>query len=379
MSTNHILEARDLRRENLGKTMPDILNEFENCSQYNATLADLPPGTKIKCRYGNVLPTPATRVMLPKDDNDPLSEFINANFVSGFNQAKRFIATQGPLPNTIADFWRMVWEYKSETVVMTTGLFEGGRKKCEMYWPDQLGAKIVYGTMEVCLVDVTNPTNYFSLSTITIANNKFPAEPKRTIKHCWYTAWPDHGVPESPATVILFLRAVISMTSASSAIVVHCSAGIGRTGTFIAIDVGMRALQADYRVVDIYGGLNKMREERGGSIQTSVQYQFIHQALSEYLTPGLGHSMFGNNKPRQLTVSRQSVYDYFGFSIRGSFPPFVNAIDKGGAAEVEGLKLGDVILSINGVDIGNLLHQECVDLIKDKTSLKLVALSRVAY
>merc|ERR1719183_2112236 len=145
----------------------------------------------------------------------------------------------------------------------------------------------------------------------------------REIKHFWYTGWPDHGVPDTAGPVIEFLRAVRGATSGSaSPILVHCSAGIGRTGTFMSIDIGMQELQSEWRVTDIKGNVTKMRQERGGSVQTAVQYKFIHQALEEYSrVKGMPHSMFGSNQAREV-VLQTSEFPYLGFTARGSHPIF---------------------------------------------------------
>ena len=141
-------------------------------------------------------------------------------------------------------------------------------------------------------------------------------------------------------------------------ILVHCSAGIGRTGTFMAIDIGMQELQSEWRVTDIKGNVEKMRKERGGSVQTPIQYKFIHQALEEYCKPGQKHSMFGTNKPRSVVLQTSNQYPYLGFTARGSHPAFVVSVDVGGLAELQGVRAGDHILEINGINAMQLSHKQ---------------------
>jgi len=331
----------------------------------------------------NVLPNEATRVRLEiqADETgapDKTSEFINANFVSGYHTAKRYIAAQGPLPNTMDDFWRMLWEQQIECIVMTTGLIEGNRRKCHRYWPEDDEPQVQYGNMTVELVDSEDCGEWVK-SVMKLTNREVGKSLQ--INHFWYTGWPDHGVPETAGPVIEFLRAVRKATGGSPApILVHCSAGIGRTGTFMSIDIGMQELQSEWRVTDIKGNVTKMRQERGGSVQTAVQYKFIHQALEEYVTPGEPHSMFGSNKPREVVLETSDQYPYLGFTARGSHPAFVTLVDAGGLAEVKGVKQGDHILEVNGVNSMRLSHKQTVEAIRKAGSrVVLKLLSKVEY
>lgn len=357
----------------------ELQHEYNEIPSYMPSLSDMPPGTKAKNRYVNVLPNEKTRVPVSKVPDDDVSDFINANYVSGFQKPKRYIAAQGPLPNTFFDFWRMLWEQGVECIVMTTGLTEGGRKKCHRYWPESPGDPFEFGWFKITVVDAVDFGDWIT-TTMTLENNK--AGQSRTIQHFWYTGWPDHGVPETAAPVIRFLRAVRKASVDKPApILVHCSAGIGRTGTFMAIDVGMQMLQGDWRVCDIKGTVKNMRRERGGSVQTAVQYRFIHQALLEYVTPHIGdHSMFGDAKTREITLTKSAKYKYFGFTCRGSKPVFFNVVDQGGLAESQGLRAGDHILKINGVDTIRMTHKQVVELIvKSGESVQLSVISKLDY
>merc|ERR1712070_567527 len=138
----------------------------------------------------------------------------------------------------------------------------------------------------------------------------------------------------------------------------------------------MGELQSEWRVTDIKGNVTKMREDRGGSVQTAIQYRFIHQALEEYVTPGPPHSMFGDNQPRMCTLETSAQYPYLGFTARGSQPAFVVSVDKGGLAERQGVLPGDHILQINGVDCMRKSHKQTVELIRnagEKLEMKLLS------
>lgn len=369
------LDPKKLKECLLPEQSYEMQHEYNDIPSFMPSMSDLPPNTKHKNRYVNVLPNSETRVPLSKVEDDDSSDFINANFVSGHNWPRRYIATQGPLPRTMGDFWRMIWEQEISCIVMTTGLTEGGRKKCDRYWPSE-GSQDHDG-ITVTVTDAVDCGAWI----LTSMQVEKEGAPGRQLKHFWYTGWPDHGVPDTAAPVIDFLRAVRKETSSvRSPILVHCSAGIGRTGTFMAIDIGMQQLQSEWRVCDIKGTVTRMRKERGGSVQTAVQYRFIHLALSEYATPSLPHSMFGSNQPRDVTLTKSQEFKYFGFTVRGSNPVFLNMVDPGGLADTMGAKEGDHILAVNGVDVMRLTHKQVVELmIKAGDSVTLRLLSKISY
>lgn len=368
------IAAQDQRRE--------LSGEYKSIPTYMPSEQELPRDVSVreKNRYTNVLPNPDTRVPLSKVENDPASFYINANYVSGYQTPRKYIATQGPINSTLNDFWRMIWEQDVRIIAMTTGLVEGGRAKCNRYWPDQKQGSLDFDHIRVTVTD-TEDCGAWVLSHFKVSNSATNEE--RDIKHYWYTGWPDHGVPDQAGTVIEFLRSIHTANNAlksTSPIIVHCSAGIGRTGTFMAIDIGIHELQGDWRVTDILGNVTKMRQERGGSVQTEIQYRFVHQALMEYSTPGFKHGMFHNNKPRDVELKLSDQHPYLGFTIRGSYPPFIVSVDAGGLAEIRGVKKGDTILKINGIDAARLRHKDCVDLIKKSgEELNMTLLARRDY
>ncbi|KAG5340014.1 PTN9 phosphatase, partial [Acromyrmex charruanus] len=271
-----------------------------------------------KNRYTDVLCYDHSRVCLSQIDGDATSDYINANFVDGYKQKNAFISTQGPLPKTCGDFWRMVWEQQTLVVVMTTRVVERGRTKCAQYWGPEPGDEVQAGGFTVTTLEVdTNPD--YTISMLLLTNNKvhflyffslgyhkchyffmfnfflFQTDETREVCHMLYTVWPDYGVPQSAKALLQFLSLVRQQQSKLLAsrgdtwaghprgppIVVHCSAGIGRTGTFCTLDICISRLE-DTGTVDIRGTVEKIRAQRAYSIQMPDQYVFCHRALAEY-------------------------------------------------------------------------------------------------
>lgn len=379
-----VLDCRALNQCMDPATVQALHQQYQSLDLNSPNESCLPPGTKSKCRYVNVLPNPESRVplsKLPSDDSPAgTSTFINANFVAGYNgKPRKYIASQGPLPHTVPDFWRMVWEHGVEVIVMTTGCVEGGRVKCHRYWPESDQGSVMRMPPEVGLnitvVSEERPVEEYMVTVMTIEDAK--SGEKREIRHFWYLGWPDHGAPQESMGVVKFLSAVNEYSYRSDKpVIVHCSAGIGRTGTFMAIDLGMQELQSEWRVTDIVSIVQKMREDRGGTVQTFVQYRFIHMALRDYITPGHPSSMFGANKPRVVTLTTGAKYGYWGYHIRGSHPVFILSVDKGGLAEAEGVMEGDFILEVNGRDTSKSSHDEVVQLMRQggpTVTMKLIS------
>ncbi|KAF4525355.1 hypothetical protein B566_EDAN007837 [Ephemera danica] len=229
-----------------------------------------------KNRYANVIAYDHSRVILTPLENVAGSDYINANYCDGFRKQNAYIATQGPLQETLADFWRMVWEMRACSVVMMTKLEERARIKCDQYWPSR-GSE-TYGAVTVTISDVQELATYCIR---TFHLTKSGLHERREVRQFQFTAWPDHGVPDHPAPFLLFLRRVRIMTpSDSGPMVVHCSAGVGRTGCFIVIDSMLERMRCD-KMIDIYGHVTCLRAQRNYMVQTEDQYIFIHDALLE--------------------------------------------------------------------------------------------------
>uniref|UniRef100_A0A674D6P9 Tyrosine-protein phosphatase non-receptor type 9 n=1 Tax=Salmo trutta TaxID=8032 RepID=A0A674D6P9_SALTR len=256
--------------------------------EYEEIRKEQPPGTfhcaltaynQERNRYGDVLCLDQTR----------RSDYINASFMDGYKQKNAYIGTQGPLEKTYGDFWRMVWEQNVLVIVMTTRADEGGRKKCGQYWPLEEGGQEVYSHMAVVNQRVDNHSHY-NQTTLELHNME-----QRQVTHFQYLSWPDYGVPTSAVTLIDFLGAVKRQQRRSvkamepqwtghplgPPMVVHCSAGIGRTGTFCALDICLSQLQ-DVGTLNVCQTVRRMRTQRAFTIQTPDQYYFCHNAILEH-------------------------------------------------------------------------------------------------
>ncbi|KAG7456890.1 hypothetical protein MATL_G00240710 [Megalops atlanticus] len=219
---------------------------------------------KPKNRYANVIAYDHSRVILSPVEGFLGSDYINANYIDGYRKQNAYIATQGPLPETFGDFWRMVWEQRAATVVMMTRLEEKSRIKCDQYWPSR-GTE-TYGMIQVTLLDTIELAT-FSVRTFSLHKNG-SSEKRETCNP------PDAGP-----------------------IIAHCSAGVGRTGCFIVIDAMLERIKHE-KTVDIYGHVTLMRSQRNYMVQTEDQYSFIHDALLEAVACG------------NTEVAARSLYSY---------------------------------------------------------------------
>uniref|UniRef100_A0A9J7XL16 protein-tyrosine-phosphatase n=1 Tax=Cyprinus carpio carpio TaxID=630221 RepID=A0A9J7XL16_CYPCA len=236
---------------------------------------------KPKNRYANVIAYDHTRVALSNNDGVPGGDYINANFIDGYRRQGSYIATQGPMPDTFSDFWRMVWEQHTANIIMITKLEEKSRNKCDQYWPSR-GTE-TYGLMQVNLLDTVELATY---CVRTFALFKSGSGEKREVRQFQFTAWPDQGVPEHPTPFLAFLRRVKACNPPDAGpIVVHCSAGVGRTGCFIVIDAMLERVKQE-KTIDIYGHVTLMRSQRNYMVQTEEQYVFIYDALLEAVSCG---------------------------------------------------------------------------------------------
>ncbi|XP_051755908.1 receptor-type tyrosine-protein phosphatase eta isoform X3 [Ctenopharyngodon idella] len=246
----------------------------------------LAPENKAKNRYNNVLPYDSSRVKLSVLGS-PFDDYINASYMPGYTSKKEFIAAQGPLPCTVNDFWRLIWEKNVQTIVMLTKCNEQGRIKCEEYWPadvSHFNNLTVTTTSEIPLEDWT--LRDFEVKNVKTAEI-------RSVRHFHFTAWPDHGVPETTELLINFrhlVREHMDQYSRHSPTLVHCSAGVGRTGTFIAIDRLIFQIERD-GLVDVYGIIHNLRMHRPLMVQTEDQYVFLNQCAMDIIKSRTGNNV----------------------------------------------------------------------------------------
>ncbi|XP_053308160.1 receptor-type tyrosine-protein phosphatase H isoform X2 [Spea bombifrons] len=253
--------------------------------------ADL-PDNKVKNRFTNVLPYDHSRVKLSCIDDNPCTDYINANYMPGYNSTKEFIATQGPLDNTTADFWRMIWEHHVSTIVMLTNCVENGRVKCEHYWPLDY-TPCTYGDITVTVSSETILPEWtirdFSLKHAHQDGINY-------VRHFHFTAWPDHGVPENTSTIIQFrdlVREYMDQRRSKGPTVVHCSAGVGRTGTLIALDYLIQQMEREQRI-GVYGFVEKMRINRPLMVQTESQYVFLNKCMLSLIQEPIEENIYEN-------------------------------------------------------------------------------------
>uniref|UniRef100_A0A452V5M1 Receptor-type tyrosine-protein phosphatase beta n=1 Tax=Ursus maritimus TaxID=29073 RepID=A0A452V5M1_URSMA len=240
------------------------------------------PENRGKNRYNNILPYDASRVKLSNVDDDPCSDYINASYIPGNNFRREYIATQGPLPGTKDDFWKMAWEQNVHNIVMVTQCVEKGRVKCDHYWPADQDS-LYYGDLILQMLSESVLPEWTIREFRICSEEQLDAH--RLIRHFHYTVWPDHGVPETTQSLIQFVRTVrdyISRSPGAGPTVVHCSAGVGRTGTFIALDRILQQLDSKDSV-DIYGAVNDLRLHRVHMVQTECQYVYLHQCVRDVL------------------------------------------------------------------------------------------------
>ncbi|XP_015132969.2 receptor-type tyrosine-protein phosphatase kappa isoform X2 [Gallus gallus] len=275
------IEAEQMEDESVNRHEAGRLGEYQKlasslCHSCNAGKELCNEG---KNRYRSIIPYDHCRVVLQPSYTG--NDYINASYVDSYRSPRFFIAAQGPLPGTVVDFWQMVWQEKISVIVMLTGLVEQNKVKCEQYWPEQ---QQVYGDFTVTLNNTRTTTG---LITRVFCLQKAGWALPKVVEQFHYLQWPDHDVPRNPSQLLCLVEMVNKSGSESPTgpVLVHCSAGIGRTGTFIALDFLLKMAKAEGKV-DVFHCVQKLREQRIGMVQTKEQYAFLYEVLLEGLLCG---------------------------------------------------------------------------------------------
>ncbi|CAB3405125.1 unnamed protein product [Caenorhabditis bovis] len=237
-----------------------------------------------KNRFTNILAYEHSRVRVANPSGIDGGDYINANFVPGFSSRREFIAAQGPLPTTRDTFWQMTWEQQCPAIIALTKCVEKGRDKCHQYWPDVDNSSVMYGDIEVTLL-AEKHFDEFIIRDLRLERKSSTTpdgnSPSRIVRHWHYMAWPDFGVPQHPNGIISFARMFrnhLPHSPHNMPTIVHCSAGVGRSGTFIAIDRLLQTISLN-EPIDVFGIVCEMRYERCQMVQNEQQYIFIHLCI----------------------------------------------------------------------------------------------------
>jgi len=282
-------------------TIQPFCQEFERLErmsfdtiQRKTTVAELSSNRK-RNRYNDIVPFDSTRVrILPpyKISGDiEASDYINASFISDVLHSadKKYIAAQGPGEDTTPAFWQMIWQYDIRVVVMLTAVLESCGIKCNTYWPDELGEMRKYNDLTIQLFDIAEAPTYvirkFDLSHASSSTS-------RVIVHIQYISWPDRTAPSSCEELIQLVQLTRVMYNqysnkgcdTPSPILIHCSAGVGRTGTYICVDQVMKVIDKQTAAdIDVFHTVYQLRRDRRYMVQTRAQYEYVYRCIVTYL------------------------------------------------------------------------------------------------
>ncbi|XP_037777902.1 receptor-type tyrosine-protein phosphatase alpha-like [Penaeus monodon] len=265
-------------------------NELKSISPTKSTLHASLGINDHKNRYINILPFDDTRVILNEYRGIPGSDYINASYIHGYTKPKEFIASQGPKEELKEDFWRLVWEKNVHVIVMVTQCVEANKEKCCTYWPSPSnvqGWRLGFSKLQVRTVLEVNhqPGGY-----VTRKFELSKGSRSRVIQHFHYVSWPDMGCPQTPDQLIQFVKVVrAAIPRESSHTLIHCSAGVGRTGTFIALNNLMDEMEAEGSV-DVFHCVYRMRHHRTNMVQTQSQYSFVYKCILKHYLDSIGES-----------------------------------------------------------------------------------------
>lgn len=252
----------------------------EQASENNTSLLSTEGSKDInrwKNRYKDIIPYDYTRVVLPKDESGEGSDYINANKIQDANTNMSYIASQGPLPSTVDDFWRMIWHNEVRLIIMACKETEMGKSKCQRYWPLN-GEGIHFKNITVSLYTDGPLAHNIQMRQLEVSNGG----KGRLVTQLHYLDWPDHDAPETSESILQLIEIAREIHSeVGSPILVHCSAGCGRTGAIIAIDYARKLIQDKVNNICVYDIVTWLRMQRPAMVQTKIQYDFIYGVIRE--------------------------------------------------------------------------------------------------
>ncbi|KAJ6668977.1 hypothetical protein lerEdw1_007786 [Lerista edwardsae] len=244
----------------------------------NMRTGNLPANMK-KARVIQIIPYDFNRVILSMKRGQEYTDYINASFIDGYRQKDYFIATQGPLPHTVEDFWRMVWEWKCHTIVMLTEVLEREQEKCFQYWPSE--GSVVYGEIAI---EIKNDSLADAISIRDFLITHSQEKQGRLVRQFHFHGWPEIGIPAEGKGMIDLIAAVQKQQqqTGNHPITVHCSAGAGRTGTFIALSNILERVKAE-GLLDVFQAVKSLRLQRPHMVQTLEQYEFCYKVVQDFI------------------------------------------------------------------------------------------------
>ncbi|EGR32665.1 protein-tyrosine phosphatase protein, putative [Ichthyophthirius multifiliis] len=288
--------AQDSATRNLAMEFR-LIRKITETQYHNEKLKQFDSNLSKMNRYNTILPYTHTEVILKQDHDDNEECYINASYINSIFEnegEKRFIATQGPLPNTIANFWKMIYIFNTETIVMLCNLKENHKVQCEQYWPNQVGQTCQYQKFQITLNSEDIIYEKLHKRQLLISNNQLGEQ--KAVTQYQFIDWKDHGIPsETDFNIINFIvQFMIEEYEKNKISVIHCSAGVGRTGTIISLVNLMLNIKCylpqiqetiknkynlNHCTISVFGIVRRLREQRWGMVNQPEQYEYIYKFI----------------------------------------------------------------------------------------------------
>jgi len=236
-----------------------------------------------KNRYRDILPFDHSRIVLTDDKFSLGSDYINANCIKDHAGNFCYIASQGPMPYTVDDFWRMIWQYKVKVIIMACKEVEMGKPRCQRYWPP-MKEEATFNTIKVKMENELQFSHNIKLRELVATKDG----KHHSVSQLHFSDWPDHGAPETTESIVQLVKIARQKNPGDKPpILVHCSAGCGRTGAIIALDYAQKLIKARAREINVMKIVTKLRKQRAAMVQTKEQYEFLYEVIRELVTQEL--------------------------------------------------------------------------------------------